>query len=220
MKVRMRFFFALLLAAGCSTVQAQFSLGLRGGVHYANWLSDSYPDYERREFISGPTASVIAEMRVNKVIAFQVEAAWLQKGLRGVSDDTGYSLEEKAVLNYVEIPVLAKIGGGNKLRFDGIAGPSFSVALNGTTHIKTTILGVSTSNTRDIDFDQASINRVDLSLQFGGIFSFKPAESLSLFLDARYIQGLVNLNGEYQNSSDPAAFNTGLSLSAGVLMHF
>ncbi|MCC6460536.1 MAG: PorT family protein [Saprospiraceae bacterium] len=220
MKVRTRFIFALLFAAGWSTAQAQFSLGLRGGVHYANWLSDSYPDYERREFISGTTVSAIAEMRVNKVIAFQVEAGWLQKGVHGVSDDLGYSLEEKAVLNYLEIPVLVKIGGGNKVRFDGLAGPSLGVAMNGTVHLKSTILGVSTSNTRDIDFEQNDINRVDLSLQVGGVFSFKPAESLSLFLDARYIQGLANLNGAYRDSSDPAAFNTGLSLSAGALLHF
>lgn len=213
MKVLFMFLFAVALTVPATTAFAQFSIGPRLGINQATWISDD-EDLNNPGFRNGLLVGAVAEIRLNKVIAFQGELNFAQKGFQYKESSFGDLYQELLLMNYLEIPVLFKVGGGGKVRFDGIAGFSIGYALNGTYTEKYN----GEKYSEDINFDDYGFNRGDFSLQLGGALSFKLGERTSLFADARYVQGLVDITtNEFLDSTE---LNTSLEFTAGALFHF
>lgn len=121
--------------------------------------------------------------------------------------------------NYIEIPVSLKLGVGNSsgggLGFYVLAGPYVGIALSSEYKNETTLLGVTSSSTRKVDYanDSNPEKRVDWGANLGvGVSIGK------IYLDARYNLGINNLLDDNTSNTDdnkPYRRNRGLGLTVG-----
>jgi Outer membrane protein beta-barrel domain len=206
--------------------QAQFSIGVRGGIINASFnyseLAAGQSSSERLGLIGG----LLAEFRINEGFAIQPEVNYVQRGDKKTSVFTlpfisNIETTNEVRINYLEIPVMLK--GGFKVgpaRLDLLAGPSLSLAMSGTdkTKIVTTNLITNTTSedsyTNDLDFEQ-DIQKSDVNLQGGAMLSFALGGS-RFFVDGRYIYGLTNLS----KTDEVEITNRGISLTAGLFFGF
>jgi len=213
---------ALVFAAFALTAQVQISVGPRVGVNLAKWSVDSDFEEEIGDISNrlGFLAGAAAEIRFNENLAIQPEINFIQKGFKtefSVSDSIfgDYSGETNAILNYLEVPVMLKVGKSfGTTRLDVLAGPSFGYAMNGKVKYKETFGGETEEDEEDIDFDDDEISRLDFGVQVGAAVTFGLGNA-NLFIDGRYLLGLSNLNDS--GDDEFKANNRGIVFSAGVL---
>lgn len=215
----------VLLTVG---LQAQVSVGLRGGIlsnkwNYSGDNVDSLNDIVKNR--TGLVGGLVLEIRFNKGFAIQPEVNWSQKGTRSEISGSvpllgNYSVMSRTRLNYVEVPILVKAGfGAGPVRFDLLGGPSFAYAVSGTYYNKSDFFGLVTEDKGSIKFDDPDfedLERNDLGLQFGAALSVGTANT-KFFLDGRYLYGVKNQNS---TNDDYKVYNRGSALSAGVLVSF
>jgi opacity protein-like surface antigen len=217
------FTIAFAFAAFMVSAQVQISVGPRVGVNLAKWSVDGEVEEEIGDISNrtGFVAGAVAEFRFNDNFAVQPEINFLQKGFKSefaISDSIlgDFSSETNVVMNYLEVPVLAKVGKSfGTTRVDLLAGPSFGYAMNGKVKSKFTIGGNTEEGEEDIDFEEDEISRFDLGLQVGAAVTFNLG-SANLFIDGRYALGFSNLN-DSPDDEESNAYNRGIVLSAGVL---
>ncbi len=215
----------MLLAAG-QQAQAQFSLGVRGGIisSTAQFSEDLGFEFDNR---LGALGGVVAEIRLNEGFAIQPELNYVQRGWQStvLLNFLLFSTETvtKTRINYVELPILLKAGFNfGPARLDLLAGPSFSKAISGkndVTNTTTTFL----SNDKDVDKSSSEIEfdndfkKNDLNAQLGLSLSFG-SNNNRLFVDGRYLYGIANINDNNALNADIS--NRGFVVSAGLLHAF
>ena len=114
----------------------------------------------------------------------------LQYDQKGTHEDAtfnvgGFSVSASGdlTMNYLEIPILAKVAlGTGDIQPFLFAGPSVGILLSATS--------TSGSNSQSVD---SQLNTVNLSLLLGAGVSYKWMSNISLFLDAGYELGLINI---------------------------
>lgn len=211
---------------------AQVSIGVRAGVNLANYkftFGSSTPTSDQPNFdnVTLLTVGVPIEMTISKNFAVQAEINFVQKGFGTTissinssgSTSFSFSSDSKIIVNWLEIPILAKAkfgaaeGVGGALFF----GPSLGYGLSGKSKSKstTTINGVTTSSTNNetLNFKDDEHSRLDVGLNLGGELTYG-----GLFLDVRYQLGVTNMiTGDTSGSSndDVKATTRGLALSVG-----
>lgn len=173
---------AALFATLGFTAQAQSFIIPKGGVVFSNYKSTGSGIEGRTGFVGGLGLSI--PVTSDNFFAIQPEILYIQKGAK-FNTNLSTTRVGDTYINYLELPVLAKINfGGESFRLYVNGGPSVSYALFGKT------------NNTDIEFgDGADVsfnNRIDLGLQFGGGIGFKAGPG-DILLDARYGLGLSNL---------------------------
>ncbi|MBN2757820.1 MAG: PorT family protein, partial [Bacteroidales bacterium] len=112
----------------------------------------------------------------------------------------------QSTLNYLEIPILAKVKLGPVYALGGVYG---AYALNGKNEIS--VLGITDS--QDINFDDSEISKLDYGMTFGlGVqVGLGPVH---VFAQADYSFGLKNIN----TSDGDAAKNNVIGVSVGILL--
>ena len=97
----------------------------------------SKQDYETTGLTQEPQSKLGADLGIvvsipigGGLLMFQPELHWMQKGYK--IDDAGSQGEITSTLNYLEIPLLARINFGGTLKLFAFAGPSFGYLLDGT----------------------------------------------------------------------------------------
>ena len=179
---------ALLLGTnGPASAIGAVEAGIKGGVNFANQSvdpSDLEPDNSRTGLALGGYVGI----PVMPSFKIQPEALFMMKGDAGSNEDT-YKL------NYVEVPVLAKIGflSQSPAHPSLFAGPS--VAFNTTA--KADAAGT------EVDLKDAT-NTVDFGLVVGGGVDFS-----KVGIDVRYSRGLSNVA---KDSGDTTVNNSVISL--------
>ncbi len=201
---------------------AQFSIGVRGGIHLGDFALSNVEGFGTNpESRTGGLFGVVSEFRFSENIAIQPELNFIQKGSQqnfSLSDSLfgDISVNADVILNYLELPVLFKVGGDlGMVRVDALAGPGFGYAVNGKIKSVSTVNGETETEEEAIDFEKDEFSRTDLSIHLGGMLTLKAGERTSIFVDGRYIIGLTDLNTS--NDDDDEARNRGGSFSAGVL---
>ena len=211
--------FALLLLG----FQANAQVSFKAGVNIASLSNNAeFADVDEVENTSvvGGQAGFAFDLGLSDLFTIQPELLWIQKGGK-----TGYTINEdikyssRTYYNYVEVPVLAKLkfftesGSGVYL----VAGPYAGLAFSGKNKTTLTLLGNTTTTTRDIEFDNKDADernrRLDWGISFGGGLKFG-----HVYLDARYNLGINNLlDSDTNNSNDdkPYLRNRGLGLVLG-----
>jgi hypothetical protein len=213
----------LLLIISCSlTLQAQFHLGLRGGIISS---SVNFSETKAGQAIrnrAGLLGSLLLEYRINEGFAFQPEVSWVQRGWKNTTVlsipfvGTNELIYQEQI-NYLEIPVLLKGGFAvGNMRLDILAGPSFAWAMSGqrkVTNKFTNGAGQTTEDktTEEIDFDQ-DFEKADFGLQGGAMVSVKTG-SVRLFADGRYLYGIKDLS----KGDNVDVTSKGVVLSVGVI---
>ncbi|MFT5165834.1 MAG: opacity protein-like surface antigen [Saprospiraceae bacterium] len=210
------FLFSLLCLVGA--VQAQISIGPKFGVNIATLGGDDVED-DGLGSIIGLQFGAAAEITINEMFAIQPELLFFQKGfaLDFEEDFLGETLksENDLKLNYLEIPILAKVmfGAEGGPKFFATVGPSFGFGLSGEVESKATFGGETESATEDIDFDDDMITKLDISLSIGAGAQFAAGPG-NLFVDVRYLLGL---NTTDDSGDDADVKNRGIGIAVGYL---
>jgi hypothetical protein len=198
---------ALLLALSS---QAQISIIPKAGVTFSTISYDQEPDDQKTQigFVGGAALDIGI---VKNFFSLQPELLFIQKGER--FDERG--VETKSTLNYLELPVLAKVSfGSESIKGYVNAGPSLALGLTG----KYKIEGGENAGETDIRFGDSANdgrryldNRFDFGLQFGGGGSFGLGPG-SIVADIRYGLGLTDLNDEDKAKNRTFAFTLGYAI--------
>ncbi len=200
---------------------AQSAIGLKGGINIANVTELQEAENLSPKSITGLNLGAYAEFSITPLLAIQPEINFLQKGsqVSGLNFEDHSDVKVKMVINYLEVPVLAKIRfGTEKLKGYAMAGPSVGYALGGKGSF--TIDGVKVTNDiefdNDIDDDGVKDRRWDYSavVGVGGLYGVGPG---SIVLDVRYQHDFTDF-AKFKDSEPTGyekSFNRGLALSIG-----
>lgn len=203
----------LLLALFCTVgaVNAQISIGPKVGINMGTFRGDDVESGDT-ELLLGVTLGAAAEIGITEDFSIAPELLFFQKGSEQTlfedPNNSDTKTERETVLNYFEIPVLAKysfsIGEGPELF--AIAGPSFGIGLGGK--IKQTDMPEI-----DVEFEDDQFTNFDVSVALGaGILL--PVGPGNLVFDIRYLLGLTSID---DSPADTDVKNNGLGVSAGFL---
>lgn len=198
---------ALLLFLG-TTAFAQIDLGARAGINLANQNFDAEGDeFEPDSRLGLQFAATLGIPLGESGLRLQPELSFIQKGYMLEFEFLGQTIEEDFIVNYLEVPIMLQYVFGEEDGFFGFAqaGPSVGYAMSGKSK--------SGDDEEDFDFDEAQYERLEFGAQFGiGIGT--QAGPGQIYLDARYLLGLTNLNGD-EDFDDIDVTNNGIGISVG-----
>ncbi len=150
-------------------------------------------------FQSGYGAVLTFQIPFGKHFSFQPEVHYIKRGFK-ISTTTGdtslvgkINVDGSLSTQYLDVPLLFKfdIGSREHMHLYLIGGPYLGYALSGSINSSTTTGGQSTSSSSPFNF--INYNRIDYGI-IGGVGVGFPIGSGTLTFDARYNQGLGNLN--------------------------
>ncbi|HYG38481.1 MAG TPA: porin family protein [Cytophagales bacterium] len=159
---------------------AQVSLVPKAGITIANLAFDD--DFDSQKSLIGFTGGLGFNFALtpDEFLSLQPEVLYVQKG--AAAEPAG--VDFKYTLNYLEVPVLVKIGfGSDVVKAYVNLGPSVSYLLNSK------LKGDNFSFAQEGDDEK----RLDFGANFGGGIGFALGAASSIFLDARYNAGLADV---------------------------
>jgi hypothetical protein len=180
-------------------------LGLQIGYNMAKMIGAEVPVGASEKYLGNISGGAFFEKDIIPFLDIRIGVMYSPKGMRWEVDNDN-SL--KATLNYIEVPVLAKIKIGPVYALGGAYG---AYALNGKS--KFTAAGIETKT--DIDFDADEIKRFDYGLKFG-LGAQAGLGPIHLFAQVEYTFGLQNIN----DGQGDEMKNSVIGASAGVLIGF
>jgi len=177
--------------------------GPKFGLNIANVRGDSIPDeYESKMAFN---FGVFTTYNINDFIGVQPELMFTMKGSKAEGEIMGESYTSKLNLNYIEIPILAKLTIPlGSVRPYVVAGPEF--AFNMTATVSSEYAGQDTT----VDIEDASV--VDFGMMFGGGVAFELGPGF-LSLEAKYDMGFLPIADEEEDAYN--AYNNCLSINLG-----
>lgn len=176
----------MILACLIPSAQAQFQLGIKGGLNFAT-ISGATSGFDVKNN-TGWHAGLMAEVKL-PVIGVEGDVLYSRKGFKVKEPNTGLSIATN--LTYIDIPIVAKFYIAKVFNLQ--LGPQFSI------NTSAKALGVDISNT---------IKSSDVSGVLGLGF-----ELSKLSLSARYTLGFTDINDPSGTDSNK---NNVFQLSAGI----
>ncbi len=203
-----------------ATTFAQF--GIKGGTNFAT-IAEEGEDVSRDDIknrsINGLVLGLTYEANIADIISIQPELLFAQSGGSNSYTVLGTTTRTKYKINYLELPVLAKLKFGNTgqegFGFHIAAGPWLGFALNGHYNRKVTA-GETTISEVDRDYsfdDQDDAKRLNYGLIGAAGISFG-----HLVFDLRYNYGINNLldnDANNNNDNKPVLQTRGVALTLG-----
>ncbi len=219
------------LLLGLSSLSAQIAVGVRAGLGFNEWYVDAPTNSTTGSLYAGDfenyssfVLAVPVEISLTESFAIQPELSFVKKGSTTTEDFgelAGVSLgeiETEYELTYISIPVLAKLKLGNETAGLGIfAGPSFAYATKGEgtfTSRDRPDPGQNGVSTIDLFEDEQVFSRSDVNVH-AGLSPYVSVGNLNVFVDARYLFGLSDLEEE---DDDVTISNRSVQLTAGILV--
>lgn len=161
-----------------NTVKRGPSFGVKGGVNFATVTGDDFdsPD-SRTSFHVG----VLGEFPLADIFSLQVEALYSGQGFESDVDGELFGGEGKVEyqLDYINVPVLAKIYATKALSFE--VGPQFSFKVNEE------IDADADNDGGDLDVNEAK------DFEFGVAAGLTIQTNMGIFATGRYIYGLTDV---------------------------
>lgn len=197
---------AILFAGAATTVNAQTktnspSFGIRAGLNLANITKEN--DSYASEIKPGFNAAAFVEIPLVNGFSFQPELQFSQKGYRSSGSFLASPYEYTATLNYVEVPLLAKIVPSKN--FAIVVGPQFSFLTSSEYKFKT----------GNVNYENVvNNNNNDLRENVVGGVAGIEAGSGNFIFSARYSLDFQRNNGD-GTSSTPKYKNQVVGLSIG-----
>lgn len=197
---------------------AQIIPGLKGGINLASMAQENAPDVQ---YAIAGTGGLTFDLNLWNHFTLQPELLFIQKGSKTRYEVLGLNFEQIITLNYLEIPVLAKVRFGNYGEDDDFGvyaavGPWAGFALSGksrtTQFLSTGIRG--DSMVEEFRFD-ASDNRK--RFDYGACAAVGVAIN-RILLEGRYNYGLAKVLPA-STGMDPAPVQQtrGISVTLGVV---
>lgn len=216
-------FLGLIVAV---SVNAQISVGVKGGIHFADVRTEGISNQYLPEpqVYEGFLLGAVVEMPLMNGFSFRPELNFVQKGFRAMEEfavtdiDLPVGAGMKTRLNYMEVPLLFKYAQGNDLaKWYVVAGPAISYATEG--YVRPVVRAVIdfTLPAQQLNLDNDIYRRWDASVT-GGLGGEVKAGPGKIFADIRYTHGLANV---FNNPIvDVKVKNQGFTLSAGYAYTF
>jgi hypothetical protein len=211
----LRLLFLTALLSVSFNLSAQIIPGLKGGINLASMAQENGPDIQVA--IAG-TAGLTFDLNLWNHFTLQPELLFIQKGSKTRYEVFGLNLEQIITLNYLEIPVLAKVRFGNYGEDDDLGvyaavGPWAGFALSGksrtTQFLSNGIRG--DSMVEEFRFD-GSDNRK--RLDYGACAAVGVAIN-RILLEGRYNYGLAKVLPANTGGGAPGQPTRGSSVTGG-----
>lgn len=189
----------ILLVSSTVAAAQDRGMGVRAGVNLATVHFGGEGGAPALDARPGLVAGAFVTLPLIGWIDIQPELLFSSKG--GRLDDGG--IESTLVIDYLELPVLARVARplSGAMRIYAVAGPSVGLRLRARSR---TDFG---SATEEIDLDD-EVERVDIGMAAGGGVEFR-----SLVLDARYTFSLRDIDAD--TSDAVTSRNRVFSITAG-----
>lgn len=197
---------------------AQIIPGLKGGLNLASMAQENAPDVQ---YAIAGAGGLTFDLNLWNHFTLQPELLFIQKGSKTRYEVLGLNFEQIITLNYLEIPVLAKVRFGNYGEDEDFGlyaaiGPWAGFALNGksrtTQFLSNGIRGDST--VEEFRFD-ASDNRK--RFDYGACAAFGLVIN-RILLEGRYNYGLAKvLPASTGTDTTPVQQTRGISVTLGVV---
>jgi hypothetical protein len=183
------------------------TLGFKGGLNLANMGGDDISGTDSKTGFGG---GGVLDYDFSNTFALQTEVLYMQKGFK----EEEFGITAKFNLNYIEVPVLAKIIIGAKPGAKALphilAGPA--VAIEVGCNVSGELGGTSAS----IDCDDPGVGiktkSVDVGAVFGAGIDILAGAKGKVTFDARYTLGLTNVIDE---TPTPSVKNQNISILVG-----
>lgn len=154
---------------------------------------------DEAEYITGTQFGAVLNIGLSQSFSIQPEVLYAQRGFEAnvslLEDDPSGDIGAKLRMNYLEVPVLAKLSfGGDKVQGFLTAGPSVSYWMSG----KTTYSFAGEEEEEDYEFqddfeDGMKENRLDFGASIGVGVAYRLGPG-ALNLDVRYGLGLSDIS--------------------------
>lgn len=190
--------FAIFGITISANAQEYWNFGIKGGVNFTNMTSDGFDDTNSR---TGYNVGLLAEIPVGDSFSIQPEVLYSTQGTDATRVVAGQSYEGEYQLDYVQVPLIAKIYLVDGLALE--AGPSFNFLANEK-------YDYSGSLGFESETDMAS------SFEFGGALGASYKFNNGLFLSGRYTQGFTDAF-DSDNWDGDAVKNNGIQLGLGFI---
>ena len=205
-----RYWLALILVLTLAPKsQAAVHLGITGGINNTSLKGDA-PDKVKLASLTGPMLGVVAEFDIAKDVRLSIQPMFVRKGsklLFEVPDQEERADSLRVELDYISVPLLAKILAGNERTYV-TGGLDFAFLANAT------LTG------RGEGEDVADIfKNFDLSAIFGFGVNF-PVGKPTINVEFRYTQSILNIaDVEESNLGLPVRIrSSGFQLLAGAMI--
>jgi hypothetical protein len=189
------------------SVHSQAQLGVQLGYNFAKVDGVETFASLQEKYLRNLTGGVFFDKDVIPLLDLRLGFMYSPKGMHLGKDDF-YS---KTIVNYLEIPVQAKLKLGPVYALGGVYG---AYALNGKIMDHYQVLGSTIDMEGDLDFEARKIKRMDYGLKFGAGLQYGIGP-LHIFGQVDYSFGLMNI---YDGDKDWK--NNVIGVSAGVLLGF
>ena len=211
--------------------KGDFTIGARGGVNISKLCCGSMELNEDYVFGEGPSFGITASYSFSKYIYLVAELDYAtqggkRNGMQAITPGTSNILyakfDNKTVLNYLELPVMARLTMGDKFKYYVNAGPYIGYLLSaknvtsGSSAVYSDKAGTkiehnglqSFNSDKDIKDQMQTIN-FGLCGGIGGGYTFGKH---GIWLDGRYVLGMPNIR---KNTAVNGENSTG-SIMAGI----
>lgn len=168
-------------------------------------------------FRTGIQIGLAAEFPINDRVSFQPELLYLQKGYTLEGAFFGEQIEVDAILNYFEVPLLAKINiNQGPTQFFFHLGPSFSYGIDGK--VRTSFGGFQEEIEADFGEDE-EVNRIDFNGVLGAGIQVESGNGKLVF-DARYVHDFNDFAADRADVGGEATYSRNIGLSVGYFYTF
>jgi hypothetical protein len=219
-----KYFLLLAFFSVATFVRAQVSLIPKAGVSFATVaLDDDNFFNDDKKTLVGFTGGLGLNFALteDEFLSLQPELLYVQKGFAAESNGTtDYNLKYK--LNYIELPVLLKIGfGTDVVRGYVNLGPSIGYLLSGNVQGEGDFAEIVSGDIDEkIEFTDSETDdptklharRLEFGANFGGGIGVALGGRSLLFLDARYNAGLTDYNKDSKSKNQPIYLTAGFKI--------
>ena len=199
MKKSLLFIAMMLLSTTFITAQEFVRFGAKGGLNFTNMNSDVFEENNSR---TGFHLGLLAEVPFGERFSLQPEVLYSTQGTEAETNIAGVNASGEYKLDYIQVPVLAKIYLFRGLSLE--AGPSFNFL-------------VQEEVTGGID-GESTVAETDLGsgFEFGGAVGLSLNIARSFFISGRYTQGFTDAFNS-DNWDEDAVNNNGFQLGVGFM---
>ncbi|MBU1701549.1 MAG: PorT family protein [Candidatus Eisenbacteria bacterium] len=198
---------------------AEVQFGIKGGANRAQTSLDNPPSDQDRGAITGFGGGAVLTFGLGEVISLDTEILYLQKGVHteAVLDDGNWAqgFENDFKLDYVTFSPLLKIGGqGKSFSPYFIAGPEISYLVKATANETYWYGSPSEKQKKETTLDEF-MEELTWGWTAGGGLEI-PTESVSIFFEGRYAQGLSNIWTQESTSAWGEEKPSGIYIFGGI----
>lgn len=199
-------FIAVAILGLTNAYAQEKKFGIKGGLNIAS--STLSVNGLNITSVYGINIGFFGDFKISKIFSIQPEILYSMQGVKASVSNAGQFIEVTENLDYINLPVMAKLYASDKFNFQ--AGPQFGFLISAKDKINTNVSGSGiTSGTIDV---KNNYNDMEFGLNLGAGYDF----SKNFSADVRYNFGLTDIEKSIPaNSSVAKTRNRVLSINLG-----